>query len=176
MPDKDALQSMYLHCRRRLIGMATKALPCETDAEDVFQDAFTQFFLRDLSNLSEKEAEYYLIRCVSNAVVDWWRNDKRRMKTDAGDLDLYPDKEKNPREHLSMDEDLKMIWKAAANLPPRQHQAVLLHYFGQHPIQTIAEIMDCNPSTVRSLLHNAVQYLRTQFQESFAGKECIHHE
>ena len=54
MADKEILQSMYLRCRRRLIGMAAKSLPCETDAEEVFQDAFTQFFLRDLSNFIRK--------------------------------------------------------------------------------------------------------------------------
>lgn len=50
---------------------------------------------------------------------------------------------------------------AVAALPPRQRQAVVLRYYADLPLGTIAEAMGCATGTVKAHLHEALKRLRT---------------
>ena len=55
--------------------------------------------------------------------------------------------------------DPATIVNTLAALPPRQRRAVLLAYFREMPVQTVAEEMSAGVSTVHEDLHLAVRAL-----------------
>ncbi len=163
-------QKVYQRCRKKLIALAVKSLPCDQDAEDVFESAFYRFFLRDVSKQTEKEAEYYLIRCVLNAVSDYWRRIKKRNETGLDDCFCLASPESNPWERLIHSEDHQWLRQAVSRLPARQREAVWLRYYGEHPMNEIAGIMKCSESTARSLIQNAIQRLKEEHQNAMVER------
>ncbi len=55
---------------------------------------------------------------------------------------------------------------ALRNLPGKQRAAVVLHYLEDLPVATIAEILDCAPSTAKVHLHRGRQSLAAQLGHS----------
>ncbi|MDX1448816.1 MAG: SigE family RNA polymerase sigma factor [Acidimicrobiia bacterium] len=53
------------------------------------------------------------------------------------------------------------VWRAMAALPPKQRAAVALFYLEDRPVDEIAEILGCSPSTARVHLHRARATLAT---------------
>ena len=53
------------------------------------------------------------------------------------------------------------VWRAMAALPPKQRAAVALFYLQDRPVDEIAEILGCSPSTARVHLHRARATLAT---------------
>jgi RNA polymerase sigma-70 factor (sigma-E family) len=53
---------------------------------------------------------------------------------------------------------------AVAKLPPRQHAAVVLRYYGDLSDADIAQALRCRPGTVRSLIHRALAELRKEIE------------
>jgi RNA polymerase sigma-70 factor (ECF subfamily) len=57
------------------------------------------------------------------------------------------------------------LWDTVARLPNRQQAAVVLHYRIGVPIDQIAEVMECQPGTVRTHLARARATLRRALTE-----------
>jgi RNA polymerase sigma-70 factor, ECF subfamily len=51
------------------------------------------------------------------------------------------------------------FWSQVRALPPRQAQAVALHYLEDRPVREVAELMGCSEGTAKALLHQARQRL-----------------
>lgn len=52
------------------------------------------------------------------------------------------------------------VWAAVAKLPGKQRAAVALHYLEDRPIDEIADVLGCSPSTARVHLHRGRTALR----------------
>jgi RNA polymerase sigma-70 factor (sigma-E family) len=57
--------------------------------------------------------------------------------------------------------DTIAVRRAVAALPPRQRTVVVLRYYADLPVDEVARAMGCAEGTVKSLMHRAVQTLRT---------------
>jgi RNA polymerase sigma factor (sigma-70 family) len=53
------------------------------------------------------------------------------------------------------------LWQAVDALPPRMRAAVGLRYYLDLPIDTVAEILDVSPNTIKSQLKSALAHLRS---------------
>ena len=60
---------------------------------------------------------------------------------------------------------------AVASLPERQRAAVLLRFFADLPVASVAEALDCAQGTVRSLTSQAIERLRTQFDVAVVSED-----
>jgi RNA polymerase sigma-70 factor (ECF subfamily) len=65
-----------------------------------------------------------------------------------------------PHDRLVDAEMRELIWAAVAELDERQAAAVEMHYRQGWGIDRIAEVLQCPPGTVKTLLHRARQRLR----------------
>ena len=53
------------------------------------------------------------------------------------------------------------LWQAVKDLPPRMRAAVGLRYYLDLPVETVAEILEVSPNTIKTQLKSALAHLRT---------------
>lgn len=66
----------------------------------------------------------------------------------------------SPSQRAERNEQLRLLADAVAQLPPAQHEVVVLRYVHGWPVAEIAEYIGRSPSAVAGLLHRAVVDLR----------------
>ena len=154
-------KQIYLQCKDKLLLIIRRGVPTETDAEDVLHDVFSRFFLHPPNHIPEEKAPFYLIRCATNAVAQWWRihSQKERFQNRfESEIPLFH--ETTPRVEAMKQEDLIRLQAEIAGLPDRQQQAITLHYFGEFTFQSVAEQMDCSEASVRSHIRHGIGKLQ----------------
>jgi RNA polymerase sigma factor (sigma-70 family) len=53
------------------------------------------------------------------------------------------------------------LWQAVRDLPPRMRAAIGLRYYLDLPVETVAEVLDVSPNTIKTQLKSALTHLRT---------------
>jgi RNA polymerase sigma-70 factor (ECF subfamily) len=136
-------RAVYLICHDRQV------------AEDVAQDAFTQLHVhwRKVSGYERPEA--WVRRVAVRIAIRTTQRDERRRHLHRA---VEPQTVRDGR-----DPDLM---EALKRLPPRQRAAIALHYLEDRPVDEVASILGCAPSTARVHLHKARQRLAEMLRET----------
>lgn len=113
-------------------------------AEELVQDAFLAAH-RNNSELHDPFA--YVRTSVVNRCHSWGRRRK-----------LENERRPTPPDPAEMVAD--ELWDALATLAFKPRTAIVLRYYADLPETRIAEILDCRPSTVRTLIRRGLQSLR----------------
>src|SRR6186997_2468523 len=58
-------------------------------------------------------------------------------------------------------DDSLALWQAVRGLPPRMRAAVGLRYYLDLPVETVAEVLQVSPNTIKTQLKSALAHLRT---------------
>jgi RNA polymerase sigma factor (sigma-70 family) len=58
-------------------------------------------------------------------------------------------------------DDSLALWEAVRDLPPRMRAAVGLRYYLDLPVETVAEVLEVSPNTIKTQLKSALAHLRT---------------
>jgi len=125
-------------------------------AEDLLQTVLARAFLR-WRDIRNGQPEAYLRRAMYLQCVSWWR---RRSYGREVATDRVPERGGGDE---SAAVDLRLSLQAALRrLPPKQRAVVVLRYLEDLPDRDIAEIVGCEPSTVRSQIHRALDRLRAE--------------
>ena len=129
----------------RLYRTALAILGCQQEAEDAVQDAFLRYLEKapaDLENPSAWLARVLVNGCKSRLRLAWRR---------VGPLpDTLPAPGPEEREEL---EEL-------FSLPPEDRAVIHLHYYEGYSTAEIAQMLGCQPGTVRSRLCRAREKLK----------------
>jgi RNA polymerase sigma factor (sigma-70 family) len=141
-----SFEDLYRVRYRRLTRLAHVMVGSNEVAEEIVQDAFVALYRR-FGTVADPDG--YLYRSVVNGAKGRYRRKRAvdrltrlRQVTDQGIPDI--------------DETRAALLK----LSPRRRAAVALRYYDDLSVDTIAEILDCQPGTVRSLLHRALADLK----------------
>lgn len=118
-------------------------------AEDLVHDAFLRL---EGALASVEDPVGYLRRIVVNGVYGRHRREKVERSHRAGPA--------APVFNPEIDE----IWSIVQHLPPRQCQAVILRFYGDHTFDEIAALLDCPTGTAKSLVHRALERLRQELE------------
>lgn len=122
----------------------------EEAAHDIVSEAMTAVYRR----LDELEQPVlYLNRCVMNGCRDWGRHRTRWSKLVTSGLS--PE-----RATAETDQDRVDLAEALAALPYRQRAAIVLRFYGRESEAQIAEVLECRPGTVGSLIHRGLAKLK----------------
>ena len=62
-------------------------------------------------------------------------------------------------------DDSLALWRAVRDLPPRMRAAICLRYYLDLPVETVAEVLDVSPNTIKTQLKSALAHLRTSLAE-----------
>jgi RNA polymerase sigma-70 factor (sigma-E family) len=128
-------------------------------AEDLAQEAFLRAASRFPRLRDPNSFRAYLRRTVINL----WKNSVRRERREQTYL---------ARQHPQLLEDEPVdlatryaVRVALLRLSPRQRAAIVLRYYEDLPERQIAELLECRPGTVKSLLARGVDSLRRDLGE-----------
>ncbi len=120
-------------------------------AEELVQDAFVAVRARwdQIDNPGG-----YLRTSVVNATRDWGRHQQvvRRHEPGAAEAQQAATSEDHPDE----------LWDALGRLDGRRRRAIVLRFYLDLPDVEIADLLDCRPATVRTLIHRALRDLRRE--------------
>lgn len=126
-------------------------------AEDLVQDALARTYLRWGRIRRSDNPDAYVRRMLVNASRSWWRRranqelpvERTADQPAAGDLGA---------ESAERDAMRRLI----AGLPHRQRAVLVLRYYEDLDDGTIAQILDCSATTVRTHAMRALNKLRKQ--------------
>jgi len=142
-------EGVYTQAYRDLLRVAFVLTGSAPAAEDVVHDVFCRVGPR-IAEL-DNPAAYLRV-----AVVNQCRSIHRRVKR-APRLD-------RPAE-IVLDTGLTELRDALQQLPVRQRTAIVLRFLCDLPEAEIAGILDCRPTTVRTLVHRGLADLRTRISD-----------
>ncbi len=132
-------------------------------AEDLAQDGFVAASRR-LDTVGRYEGpEAFVRRVVANAAVS-----RHRLAAEARALTRLAARSRLPLGALEPTDIA--FWDAVRRLGGRKAQVVALYFLEDRPVDDIAEILDCAPSTVRVHLHRALNMLAERFSVRSTGR------
>lgn len=146
MTAPDLLEELYRNQQRSMRSLAWMLLGDQESAEDAVQDCFSRLELRSLTGIDNPAA--YLRTCVVNQCRSVMRSRTRF------------DRRVDPPAALYHDSTNVEFHDALLKLTIRRRTAVVLRYWCDLPVTEIADLMACQPSTVSSLLHRALNDLK----------------
>ncbi|GIF76943.1 SigE family RNA polymerase sigma factor [Asanoa siamensis] len=133
-------------------------------ADDLVQEVFGQAFVRWRAISAMERPEVYLRRMLVNANASWWRK-RANHERPAPDADLAWHHAGGTDIGVAVAETDAM-WRLLRDLPRQQRSVLVLRYYEDLDDATIAEILGCSPSTVRSHAARAMDALRLALQHT----------
>ena len=170
-PDFNALVEQY---RARVFRFLLASVRDRETAENLTQDCFIRAYqaldrFRGASSLST-----WILQIAANLVrshessgrLKFWRR-ALRQDADIADLDLpIPDRRQSPEQQALLREQVRAIWKAAAQLPTRQRTVFLLRFVEDMDLLEIAEVTGMKEGTVKTHLFRALESVRARLEAS----------
>lgn len=128
-------------------------------AEDLVQDVLARAYLRWRMVSRTDLPDLYLRRMLVNASRSWWRRRSSRELPIATPADA-PAAGDLGTEAAERD----AMWQLIARLPHRQRAVLVLRYYEDLDDATIAQILDCNSTTVRTHAMRGLATLRKYYR------------
>jgi len=161
--DRAAFGSLVRKYQGRLFNTLLHVVGSREEAEDVVQETLVQAFVK-LETFRGRSAFYtWLYRIAFNMSISRRRRRRPEMSIDhhyettGHEIESHEDA---PDDHLLRQEQVQQVRQAIGKLN-EQHRAILiLREIEGYDYETIGEILDVPPGTVRSRLHRARLQLR----------------
>jgi len=142
------------------VGRALVLAGADRDlARDTAQEAFARALQRwrKVREMDRPDGWVYVV--AMNQLREHWRRSERRRGRAPELGDAATDNTHAVATRLS-------VRDAIATLPARQRQAVVLRYLADLSLDDVADAMGCATGTVKATLHQAMQSMRVEFDES----------
>jgi RNA polymerase sigma-70 factor (ECF subfamily) len=160
-----------------VLRLAFRITGSETDAQDIYQEAFLKVYKKLDSFRFECSFSTWIYRIVTNLCLDHLRKNRNRRETSAikvnaeGEeydlLNQFSDHNptNNPEQHLLSQELSVRILRALQGLTPRERMIFELKHFQGLKLQTVSEILNSSEGSIKTTLFRATQKLRFQLAE-----------
>jgi RNA polymerase sigma-70 factor (sigma-E family) len=136
-------------------------------AQDVVQEALAraQVKWRRISDADSPEA--YVRRMVLNEYLSWRRTWAFRNVHTVGErlVDIH-DARGGVLDHADGVVEADELWARLSTLGRKQRAVLVLRYYEQQDDESIAELLNCSPATVRSHASRAIKKLRLSEQQN----------
>lgn len=124
-------------------------------AEDLLQTVLAKAWPK-WSRIADANPEAYLRKALVNTYSSWWRR-RWRGEVPCGEL---PEVAATADDFAAVDLE-RSLATLVRMLPPRQRAVVVLRYFEDLSVEETAEVLGCQPGTVKSQSAKALRVLRT---------------
>ncbi len=146
MASRSGFEEVYKAEYLRMVRVAAMLLGSTEGAEDVVQDAYVALY-HHFDTVTDPAG--YLYRSVVNGCGSRFRH--RKVVARFRHLTTTPD---------TTPDAVDVTWSALRALAPRRRAVIVLRFYADLPLAEIAQILDCNLGTVKSMLHRALGELR----------------
>jgi RNA polymerase sigma-70 factor (sigma-E family) len=162
VPDTRRLSELYLRHAADAVRLAYLLTGDSALAEDIVQDAFVRLAGR-LVHLRDPDAFHaYLRRTVTNLSKSHFRRkrvERAYLARAHGATGAHDDRWSGPSV-----EDRDALWRALGRLTTRQRAALVLRFYEDLPEREVADILNCRPGTVKSLVSRGLEDLRNEIE------------
>ncbi len=135
-------------------------------ADDLVQEVLGQAFVRWRSISRMERPEVYLRRMLVNANASWWRRSANHERPAPHETiaDAVDQRGAPAQDVGTAVAEWDALWRLLLELPRQQRAVLALRYYEDLDDTTIASILGCSPSTVRTHALRATQTLRHALQ------------
>ena len=137
-------------------------------AEDVVADSLLAALDHGHSLRDEAALRPWLLRIATNKALR-----SRQRAARVVELDVVADVGAETRGPGA--DDSMALWQAVKDLPPKMRAAVGLRYYLDLPVETVAEILEVSPNTIKTQLKSALAHLRTALADDPAMLAEVRH-
>jgi RNA polymerase sigma factor (sigma-70 family) len=142
-----SFEDVYRADYPRMVRAARLITGSTATAEEIVQDAFVALYPR-FDELADPSG--YLYRSVVNGSLTQQRHERVAQRL----------RHLTAASEATAPTDLDETWLELRKLPPRRRAAVVLRYYADLPVADIADLLGCQPGTVKSMLHRALAQLK----------------
>ncbi len=148
------LEDAILENYESMYRLAFTYVKNRADAEDVVQDAVVKAMASADAIRKPSSMRSYLMSVTVNTALDSIRKGKK-----TSDLDSVPE---SGREDAYENTDLA---RALSELDDREHAIVVLKYFEGYKLREIADALNLNENTVKTITYRALKKLRIKLED-----------
>lgn len=152
--DIDILKNVVSQYKDRLFRFAFMRVGIREVAEDIVQEVFISFYQSIVKDQKIINYEFYLLRSISNACIDFHR--KRKLSV----LSLDEIEETPSEEDHDLTEEYVRIKTLIEDLSFEQAETIRLRCYDGLSFHQIAELHDTSEATVKSRYRYAIQKIR----------------
>jgi RNA polymerase sigma factor (sigma-70 family) len=158
---RDALQRIYQKHKNDLLKLAVSLVTDVNTAEDVVQDVFVSF-AQSASRISIRgDLRKYLVACVANRARNRKRDESRHETVGLDGAESLACESRRPEQWAILNEQLRRLSGAMAQIPYDQREAVSLYMQGDLTFRQIAEIQNASINTVQGRYRYGMHKLRS---------------
>ncbi len=127
-------------------------------AEDLVQTGLTQLYSH-WDDIEDRAAlDGYVRKILVNGHNSFWRKGWRRREVAM--TELVADRAQSLPSPADDPDTIDALWELVKTLPPKQRTVIVLRYYEDLAIDTIADLMGITPGTVKSQANRAIATLR----------------
>jgi len=157
-----------------VLRLAFRITRSETDAQDIYQEAFLKVYKKLGSFRFECSFSTWMYRIVTNLCLDHLRkirnrreNNAREVNAEGGECDLLNQLSdhspaNNPEQQLLSQELSVRISCALQGLTPRERMVFELKHFQGLKLRAVGEVLNSSEGSIKTTLFRATQKLRFQ--------------
>ena len=159
--DTDALDTLVLRYRERLIAYLRSLLRSEEDAEDMAMEAFARIMAKK-PRIGEGSFRAYLYQTARHLTFRFLR--KYRLE-DTGLDEVEIPEFRTAEEIVTEAERSRILLQCLANMEPAVREAVWLFYFENLSYAQAAKVMHVNGKKIDNLLMKGRRLLRAELEK-----------
>jgi len=136
------------------------------EAEDLVQAVFVKAYhaVAGYKDMGKSPLAYFYT-IARNAVVDYWRKQKRVINLEDVEAEVRISPGINPASLAEERVELKRVLKALKKLTPEQEEVVTLKFINDLSNKQISELLGKSEDAVRQIQHRALERLRAIYYE-----------
>jgi RNA polymerase sigma factor (sigma-70 family) len=158
---RDALRRIYEKYKNDLLKLAISLVSDVSTAEDVVQDVFVSFAQSAVHISLRGDLRKYLVVCVANRVRNQARDASRHESIGLEGADRLLCESRGPEQWAIVNEELRKLSEAMAQIPYEQREVVTLYMQGDLTFRRIAEIQNASINTVQGRYRYGITRLRS---------------
>lgn len=156
------VETLIARYHQNLYAIAFNVCKDREDAEEVVQDAFIQYHVKNKEFDSEEHIRAWLIRVTinraKNATRAFWRRHRAMLEETMATISFE-------------DEESSAVFEAVMQLPDKYRLVVHLFYYEEYSVHDIAEILHLSEANVKTRLSRARTMLRQTLKEVWSDDE-----
>jgi RNA polymerase sigma-70 factor (ECF subfamily) len=158
---REALRRIYEKYKNDLLRLAVSLVTDVNTAEDVVQDVFVNFAQSAVQIGLAGDLRKYLVTCVANRIRNRKRDQHRHEAIGLDGADDLVCGSRRPEQWAILNEELRSLSRALAQIPYEQREVVSLYTQGDLTFRQIARIQNASINTVQGRYRYGITKLRS---------------